>query len=254
MTGAAVWTRHVTPDVALPDAAGGLALPTDGPAIPTAGPTPPADGPAIPTGPTVHRILPDGCVDLIWCDGALTVAGPDTRAVLVPARPDAHYVAIRFPPGVGPAALGVPADELRDRRVPLESLWPAALVRQTAERIAVHRTPGAVLEDIALARLAEREPDPAARYAAARLDTGATVAAVAGEIGLSDRQLRRRCVSAFGYGPKTLARILRLQRALALAREGEFAAAAVAAITGYADQAHLAREVRALAGVPLRDL
>ena len=49
---------------------------------------------------------------------------------------------------------------------------------------------------------------------------------------------------------KTLARVLRLRRALALARAGTpFATVAVRA--GYADQAHLARDVKALTGVPL---
>ncbi len=47
-----------------------------------------------------------------------------------------------------------------------------------------------------------------------------------------------------------LARVLRLVRALELARGG-MPYAAVAARAGYADQAHLAREVKALAGAPL---
>jgi AraC-like DNA-binding protein len=47
-----------------------------------------------------------------------------------------------------------------------------------------------------------------------------------------------------------LARVLRLQRALVLARGGS-PFAEVSAAAGYADQAHLAREVKALAGVPL---
>ncbi|WP_461029927.1 helix-turn-helix domain-containing protein, partial [Streptomyces sparsus] len=68
-----------------------------------------------------------------------------------------------------------------------------------------------------------------------------------------ERQLHRRAVRAFGYGPKTLARVLRLERALTLARAG-LPFARVAADAGYADQAHLAREVKALAGVPLTTL
>ncbi|WP_143615380.1 helix-turn-helix domain-containing protein, partial [Streptomyces sparsogenes] len=62
--------------------------------------------------------------------------------------------------------------------------------------------------------------------------------------------LHRRSLAAFGYGPKTLARVLRLNRALDAARAGT-AFAEVAALAGYADQAHLAREVKALTGVPL---
>jgi AraC-like DNA-binding protein len=52
---------------------------------------------------------------------------------------------------------------------------------------------------------------------------------------------------------KRLSRVLRLQRALALARRG-LPLATVAATAGYADQPHLAREVRALTGVPLTTL
>lgn len=69
-------------------------------------------------------------------------------------------------------------------------------------------------------------------------------------IGLSERQLHRRCMAAFGYGPAVLARILRLQRALQLARsrQGPLRLAELAAAAGYFDQQHLAHEVRAIMG------
>ncbi|MGV9612777.1 helix-turn-helix domain-containing protein, partial [Nocardia xishanensis] len=60
----------------------------------------------------------------------------------------------------------------------------------------------------------------------------------------------RRSLAAFGYGPKMLARILRLQRALAVASAGT-PPADTAIAAGYADQAHLARDMRELAGMPL---
>jgi AraC-like DNA-binding protein len=87
----------------------------------------------------------------------------------------------------------------------------------------------------------------------APLRAGPPVRAVAERLGLSERQLHRRCLVLFGYGPKTLGRVLRFDRAVALARGGT-AFADVAAAAGYADQAHLSREVRALAGVPLSTL
>ncbi|MEU4665925.1 helix-turn-helix domain-containing protein, partial [Micromonospora chalcea] len=69
------------------------------------------------------------------------------------------------------------------------------------------------------------------------------------EANLGARALHRRSLTLFGYGPKTLARILRMRRALDLARAGA-PLAEVAARSGYADQAHLTREVRELAGLP----
>jgi methylphosphotriester-DNA--protein-cysteine methyltransferase len=72
---------------------------------------------------------------------------------------------------------------------------------------------------------------------------------VAAEVGLSLRQLRRRCHAAVGYGPKTLQRVLRFRRFISRidADRGAGDLAAVAAQAGYADQAHLTRECGQLA-------
>jgi transcriptional regulator GlxA family with amidase domain len=94
------------------------------------------------------------------------------------------------------------------------------------------------------------EPEPWVRAVVARLRSRASVADIAAEIGLSERQLHRRGLFLYGYGLKTLSRILRVNDALDLARGG-MAFGTVAVTAGYADQAHLAREVKALAGVSL---
>ncbi|MFF0478228.1 helix-turn-helix domain-containing protein [Streptomyces sp. NPDC004284] len=199
-------------------------------------------------GPAAERpVLPDGCMDLIWADGSLLVAGPDTRAY-VPGEFAARYAGIRFAPGDAPGFFGVPAHELRDRRVALGALWGEAEARRLGERIAEAPDPAAALEALALSRAAA--PDPLLRAVVARLAAGRAVAETAEAVGLGARQLHRRSLDAFGYGPKTLARVLRLQRALALVRAGvPYAEAALRA--GCADQAHLARETRALAGTTL---
>lgn len=204
----------------------------------------------VPQG-SVHPVLPDGCMDLLWIGGRLLVAGPDTRAE-TPSGPDGgSYVGIRFAPGTAPALLGVPAHELRDRRIALADLWPEALVRELTERVAGAADPAAALEDIAVRRAADSgPPDPAMRSVAAQLDSGRTVAQTAQAVGLGARQLHRRSLAAFGYGPKTLARVLRLQRALALVRTG-MPYAEAAFLAGCADQAHLAREMRELGGTTL---
>jgi len=82
-----------------------------------------------------------------------------------------------------------------------------------------------------------------------RLGGGARVEDLADELGWSPRSLTRQCTAVFGYGPATLRRILRFRRAGNLLHAG-VAPAEVAARVGYADQPHLAREVKALAGVP----
>ncbi|MFJ3695277.1 DUF6597 domain-containing transcriptional factor [Streptomyces sp. NPDC090052] len=202
-------------------------------------------------GGATYPVLPDGCMDLLWTGGSLLVAGPDTRAFVPDAAPAGRYAGVRFAPGTAPAYLGVPAYELRDRRVELSALWPGADTRRLTERIDAAPDPAAALERLVLRRAAATAPpDPLPPAVAAHLGAGWSVAATADAVGLGARRLHRRSLDAFGYGPKTLARVLRLQRALALVADGlPYAAAAVAA--GCTDQAHLAREMRGLAGMSL---
>ncbi len=85
------------------------------------------------------------------------------------------------------------------------------------------------------ARLMEHEP---------RLD----MPDLAGRLAISERQLRRRFERTIGLRPWSYARIARVQRAVRLALQNGWTWTAVAYEAGFSDQAHLAREVRALTG------
>jgi transcriptional regulator GlxA family with amidase domain len=62
---------------------------------------------------------------------------------------------------------------------------------------------------------------------------------------VSERQFRRHCHHHFGYGAKTLTRIRRFQTLLGLCgQEVSQSLAMLAVAAGYADQAHMNREVR----------
>jgi AraC-like DNA-binding protein len=203
---------------------------------------------------TAGRVLPDGCMDLLWLGGHLVVAGPDTSSFLSWQPAGAGYAGLRFAPGLGPSVLGIPAHAVRDTRVRLDALWAPAEVRRLEEQVAAARSVASGLEEV-VARQA-RGPvvvDPALTEVVRRARRGDSVETIAPAIGLSTRQLQRRALHAFGYGPKLLARILRFGDALALARRG-VPLAAVAAQGGYADQAHLANDVRSLAGTTLGQL
>ena len=92
---------------------------------------------------------------------------------------------------------------------------------------------------------------PQLRQVTDNLATGSTVADLAHTLGWSPRTLQRQCTAVYGYGAATLRRILRFRLARRMLDAG-LAFTDVAARAGYADQPHLHREVRALAGVPLR--
>jgi AraC-like DNA-binding protein len=209
--------------------------------------TAPAGGPALDAA-----ILPDGCMDLLWTGHELLVAGPDTGPHPYRRSPGVPTCGLRFRPGRLPALLDVPADALRDQRVPLAELHPAR-ARTTTARLAGAAGPADVLAGLtALARsLPGDPPDPALRVLAARIDSPASAARVADSLGWTPRTLHRRCLVAFGYGPAVLRRVLRFRRATGLLERG-VPPAEVAARLGYADQPHLSREVRALGGASPR--
>ncbi|WP_434056803.1 helix-turn-helix domain-containing protein [Amycolatopsis ponsaeliensis] len=235
------------------------------------------------------RIVPDGCLDLVVGDGGVFIAGPDTAAWSSVTRPGAELRGVRFTPGRAPAVLGVAADELRDRRVSLDEVWGHA-GEVLAERLlsgeltpaqaVASRLPEVGPADQAVAALIARLDAGAARVAeAAAMVTGAgrdgvspaqaaallarpgtphnapEVAAARledpGPFAVSERRLRRRFVQAVGYGPATYLRVTRFQRAVALAPRVP-GLAALAAAAGYADQAHLSRDCRALTGLTPR--
>jgi len=197
------------------------------------------DGP----GGAAH-VLPDGCMDLIAMRGRIVVAGPDTTAH-VSRRGTEVFAGLRFRPGVLPRLLGVPAQELRNQRIGLDELCRVRSVR---------------LEDVVadlMARPARAQTTPWAlptvHHVTSRLASGASVTAVARDVGWSARTLQRQSLAVYGYGPATLRRILRFRRAVTLLRAGHPTSAAAAG-AGYADEPHLHREAREFSGVPLRAL
>ena len=113
--------------------------------------------------------------------------------------------------------------------------------------------PVAALDAWLPAQVARSDVDPLGGRVVAMARAGLTVREMADHAGLGQRRLHRRCLELFGYGPRHLGRVLRLERALALARDG-VPLARVAVDSGYADQPHLAREVRDLTGVTAGEL
>lgn len=206
------------------------------------------------------RVLPDACTDLIWRGGTgMSLAGPDTGAVLAASPPGSVLAGVRFRPGAGGAALGLPLSALLDQQLDPDDLRTGlpggrgvSLVTQVhgglAPEEAVHRLVRSAGEMVTGAL-----PDTLVAAAARQLGRpGARVGLVARQLGISERQLHRRCVAAVGYGPVLLRRVLRFRRVVSRIDAGGALddLAGLAAEAGYADQAHLTRESQDLAGLP----
>jgi AraC-like DNA-binding protein len=204
------------------------------------------------------RVVPDGCVDLLWVNGQLRIAGPDREAQVEVVHAGSAVVGLRFQPGAVEHWLSAPSDAFVDQRVPLEELWGSEARRLTDE-LAQAESPNdvAVRLQAALARRAAAlgNPDPWAREVLRRVQNHVTANGdltreLCAGLGVSQRTLLRRTRAAFGYGPKFLHRVLRFQHLLGLLQAADPPPLASLALgAGYADQAHLSREAIGLSGL-----
>lgn len=211
-------------------------------------------------------MVPDGCLELMWLEGrGLLVCGPETVGwPAAHARP-IEGSGLRFRPGRAAPVLRLPLSELRDRRVALVDLLPRPVVERAEQRL--HALPATRRSDALVeltrllsagsdarhgSRVSMAGPPPAVQGLIERSDG---LAPLADRLGVTPRQLHRRSLEAFGYGPAVLRRILRVQRFLALHKaHPALRLAELAAGAGYADQAHLSRDVRLLCGLTPRGL
>jgi AraC-like DNA-binding protein len=202
-----------------------------------------------------QRVVPDGCVDLVWFGGDdLEVAGPATGSVDVMIPGGATVVGVRFRPGLGGQALGLPQADLLNQTAPLIEALPrmARTILGSCRRDEGPHRRRALMEGALADRWEAHQPDPRVQAAIRLISASpdARVERIAGRVGLCPRQLRRRFRESVGYGPKTFHRILRLQRLLSLLRARTRCTdlATLALEAGYADQAHMTRECGDLAG------
>jgi len=207
--------------------------------------------------PHQQRVLPDGCSDIVWFGEAPpVVVGPMTRPVLAMTDAGSKLVGLRFRPEVASRVLGIPAHELTDRDVPLDELWKRSAIDRVSDRMRDERSAegrAAIAQSLVASRCDAMRPADAVVQRAVSLMTAAEcerIEELARHVGISERQLHRRFVASVGYSPKTFQRIVRFQKLLALAEaDTRTQLGDVSLAAGYADQAHMTREVVEFAGV-----
>jgi AraC-like DNA-binding protein len=208
---------------------------------------------------TAHVGIPRPEIDVVIRFGPAARGGIDAHAF--GARERVHRkiprgiertLSARLRLGAPDAVLGVPASHIAGRIVALEDLWGDAPTRRLYDRLAVAGDPRQAVSvfEAAIAEQVASGSRPASSIAidAAERLASSSVNAVADELGVSERHLRRVFRETVGIGPKAYAKLARFRRALSAARETREAGwAHVASVAGYYDQAHLIAEFRAIA-------
>ena len=184
--------------------------------------------------------------------GDAYVVGARNRALLKETGGFARAVSVHLRPGWSTAILGVPAHELTDKFVRLEELWGAHGAQLETELVSCG-TDAALVQHLerALTTRPINEPSSArlARRAVRLLEPGdLSIDTVAKHLGVTARHMRRAFAENIGIAPKQLARALRLQKAIHLARTTTNWTQ-VASAAGYYDQAHLITDFHALVGL-----
>jgi AraC-like DNA-binding protein len=220
-----------------------------------------------------ERILPSGTIELVVnlredelriygaaqperCSrfsGAL-VSGAYGGFFVSDSAEEASIMGVHFRPGGAFPFLGLPAGELADAHVDLETLWGRTAV-ELRERLCAAATPAERFQllERALVSVLSRPPErhyavPAA-LAAFRQDAHVTVRDVARRIGLSERRFIQVFTAETGMTPKLFCRVQRFQRAREMARKAASPDwARLAVDCGYFDQSHLIRDFRAFSG------
>jgi AraC-like DNA-binding protein len=225
---------------------------------------------------STERIVPSGTLELVvnlhedalriydpenqgWrrYSGAV-VSGAYRRFFVIDPRDHASIVGVHFRPGGALPFLGVPPGELADRHIDLAMLWGRSAF-ELRERLCAAATPEerfALLERALGSRLVDCRPGhPAVPFALGQLARpGVTVGEVAADVQLSRRRFIQVFTTDVGMTPKRLSRVLRFQRASALARRIDAPDwARLARACGYFDQSHLINDVTEFTGTsPMR--
>lgn len=213
----------------------------------------------------LHRVLPDGRIDLIahfllGADDAihelqLLIAGPSTGYFMVPVTARQAFIGLRFRAGWGGTCLGLDPAKVRDAT--LEGAELAALlgtrlasVRAAPDLVSLQVALRAIAADLAAQAGSSTHPQAQAAIDLLHISGGRlSVAELAERVGSSERHLRRTMQQAVGLPVKTLAAILRFQRTARLLRaDPTLSLSAAASEGGYSDQAHMARDFRRLGG------
>jgi AraC-like DNA-binding protein len=193
-----------------------------------------------------HTATPDGCVEIIRrLEGRSSwggeqpetfVAGLVTRPAALELSGDSRFVALRLWPWAWNRLARIPSPALVDRWLDLAEAAPDLAMPATV--------------DAAFSALAGVALDEDLTVLASAIVEARTVEALVRASGRPPRRLQRWFAREIGVAPRAYLRLLRFQQALAGVQDSVESLAAQAAEHGFADQAHMAREFRAIARAP----
>jgi len=223
------------------------------------------------TSATAHRVVPDGCIDIVFeFKGPLgkdpsrlprsiessMVVGTMSRPLIVTAPGEIQFLGVRFKPGKAHGFFRVAAGELTDFTVPLDDIWGRIgtnLVSRLAEQHSL-RHMIVRLEEELLKRLRSMNTEdpylqPIIRFILDRRGA-VSVESLSTMAGISRQHMARKFDHYVGISPKLFCRVMRFQNMMKNVRSlGSVDWASAALDLGYYDQAHMISDFKEFSGL-----
>jgi AraC-like DNA-binding protein len=222
--------------------------------------------------PEKQRIVPDGCMEMIFHHGDLYrqfldennsiiqpkcfVFGQITSPLEIEPTGETGIFAARFhPDGFLPFA-SMPLKNMENKAVPLEVLFDKEGLRLEIEVLKAQNTKQRI--ELVEKFLAERLSTPQAvdRIIESTVKTmlaineQLSIDEISQKLNINRRQLERKFSSVIGLSPKQLSKIFRLQRTLKMLLSNEYTSLTALAHKGnYYDQAHFIKDFKEFTGL-----
>ncbi|MGP0093262.1 MAG: helix-turn-helix domain-containing protein [Xanthobacteraceae bacterium] len=178
-----------------------------------------------------------------------------SRAVTLRPSGPLGGVMVRLKPEAAVRIAGSTVDEFRDAAFSLCDVFSPTEVSLLDEMLA--EAPDAVarvtaVQAFLLRRMRDDGPDPLVCQAARwlRRDPTLSVRHLASRLDISERHLSRRFQATIGATPKQFARIVRIGKVVATARQHRTGWVDIAQSCGFNDQAHMINDFNAMVGSP----
>jgi AraC-like DNA-binding protein len=188
--------------------------------------------------------------------GGGLLSGTHSEYIVIDTSQQASVIGVHFKPGGAFPLLRMPADELQDTAVSLETLWKihAAVLREQLLTAATPLLKVRLLEQFLLAQAARPwERHPAVALALKEFTCGTltrSISEITDQIGLSSRRFIQVFKQETGLTPKVFCRIQRFQKVLStIGMNQDIDWVNLALECGYFDQAHFIHDFRAFSGL-----
>jgi AraC-like DNA-binding protein len=197
-----------------------------------------------------ERVLPTASAQVLVSAGqtGAIYVGPRSRCADIELNVDAMMTGAEFAVGAVTPFVRVAADQTADRTIPLDQIWSITNLADELAELSAHESMDR-LENELLKQLRSALVNHAILTSAASIRSGVEAGRVGAALGLDRRTFVPEFKRIVGIGPKHYERVHRFGRAIdAIRQQHPGSLAAIAADLGFADQAHLTREVVHFAG------